>query len=68
MDEAQMLAYEDAYWDELRWRIVENNRRIDRYPEAVALLRRAVRWGGEDAADIEAFLTAEPAEREGGAG
>lgn len=67
MDEARWLSYEERREDERRQErereeayrdevMAEDARRIDRYPEAIAAVRR------------DEFLTAEPAEREGGAG
>lgn len=38
----------------------ESNRRAKRYFEAIRLLREAIKWGGEDAAEIEKFLSEEP--------
>ena len=53
-------------------KLQEDTRRLSRYPEAIALLRRCADPGSPfrlESEEIPAFLAAEPAERgEGGAG
>lgn len=58
MTKAQVRAREN--WKREADENEERRRRLSRYSDAIRLLRDAVKWGGEDADEIEKFLSEEP--------